>query len=98
MWQPGGVENGRFRAHIPGMQKKPWKLIAHIPGLDGSAGFLEYFIVRNAKQMGAVATLLKARPDLEGVRVEAKGEASQDFLDWLQPEPDGDVFQVMVVS
>jgi hypothetical protein len=78
------------------MQKKPWRLIAHIPGLDGKAGFHEYFIVRDTERMTAVATLLKARPDLGKARIEIKGEASQDFLDWLQP--DSDVFQVMVLS
>jgi hypothetical protein len=80
------------------MQKKPRKLIAHIPGLDGKAGFHEYFIVQDTERMGAVATLVKARPDLVEARIEVKGEASQDFLDWLQPEPGRDVFQIMVLS
>jgi hypothetical protein len=39
------------------MQKKPWKIIAHIPGLDGNAR-LEYFIVREADRVSAIATLL----------------------------------------
>jgi hypothetical protein len=78
------------------MQKKPWKIIAHIPGLDGSPGRHEYFIVREIDRANALATLLRARPDLAEGASEIMGEASQDLLDWLQP--DNDVFQVMVVS
>jgi hypothetical protein len=33
---------------------------------------------------------------LAEARMEAKGEAAQDFLDWIQP--DRDVFSIMVVS
>ena len=76
------------------MQKKPWKLVAHIPGLDGP-GWREYFIVRETERMPAIAALLRARPDLDEARIEVKGEAGQDFLDWL--EPDSDVFSIMVV-
>jgi hypothetical protein len=78
------------------MQKKPWKLIAHIPGLDGKLGSQEYFIVREINQYNAVATLLRVRRDLVQSPIVVKGEAGQGFLDWLQP--DRDVFQVMVVS
>jgi hypothetical protein len=78
------------------MQKKPWKLIARIPGLDGKSGRHEYFIVRESERMAAIARLLRARPDLEEANIEIKGEASESFLDWLQP--DKDVFSIMVVS
>jgi hypothetical protein len=40
--------------------------------------------------------LLKARPDLGEAKIDLKGEASQDILEWLQP--DSDMFQVMVLS
>ena len=46
--------------------------------------------------MSALAALLRARPDLASYAYEFKGEASQDLLDWVQP--DKDVFCVMVVS
>lgn len=91
-----GLDCSPSTAHIGGMQKKPWKLIAHIPGLDGKPGFQEYFIVRDVNRTDSVASLLKARPDLGEANIEVKGEAGQDLLDWLQP--DNDVFQVMVVS
>jgi hypothetical protein len=45
--------------------------------------------------MGAVARLLKVRPDLGEARIEFKGEASRDSIDWLQP--DSGVFQVRAV-
>ena len=78
------------------MQKKPWKLIAYIEGLDGKPGWQEYFLVRDVDRYAAIATLLKGRPDLGNPRVEVKGGASPDFLDWIQP--DKDVFSIMVVS
>jgi hypothetical protein len=46
--------------------------------------------------MSALAALLRARPDLANHSYEFKGEATQDFLDWIQPEKD--VFSIMVVS
>jgi hypothetical protein len=84
------------RRHIAGMPKKLWKIIAHIPGLDGEPGWQEYFVVREVDRVSAIATLLRNRPDLEEAACEVKGEAGPDFLDWLQP--DKDVFSIMVVS
>jgi hypothetical protein len=78
------------------MTKKPWKLIAHIPGLDDKPGWHEYFIVRDSDRMGAKAALLRTLPDLEDANIEIKGEAGEGFLDWLQP--DKDVFSIIVVS
>jgi hypothetical protein len=77
------------------MQKKPWKLIAHIERSDGTPGGQEYFLVRDVDRYAAIATLLKGRPDLGNPRVEVKGGASPDFLDWIQP--DKDVFSIRVV-
>ena len=78
------------------MQKKPWKLIAHIEGPDGKRNCREYFLVKDVDRYAAIATLLRGRPDLANPRVEVKGGASPDFLDWIQP--DKDVFSIMVVS
>jgi len=77
------------------MQKKPWKLVAHIEESDGGPGRQEYFLVRDVDRYAAIATLLKGRPDLGNPRVEVKGGASPDFLDWIQP--DKDVFSIRVV-
>jgi len=82
--------------HMNRMQKPFWKVIASIPGLEGKPDILEYFVVREVDRMPAVAALLKSRPDLGQARIQVKGEAGQDFLDWL--EPDADVFRVMAVS
>jgi hypothetical protein len=90
------MENGRLGAHIGGM-KKPWKIIAYVPGLGGKPGGQEYFIVREADRSSAIATLLQTRPDLgAAATLEVKGEAGQDFLDWLPP--DKDVYSIMVLS
>ena len=78
------------------MQKKPWKLIAHIEKSDGRPGCQEYFLVRDVDRYAAIATLLKGRPDLGNPRVEVKGGASPGFLDWIQP--DKDVFSIRVAS
>ena len=79
-----------------GMQTRAWKLVAHIPGLDGKPGWREYYVVRDTGQMQAVATLIKRRPELADCRIEPRGEASEGFMDWV--EPDNDVFQVVVMS
>ena len=81
--------------HIEGM-KKPWKIIALIPGLDDAPACHEYFIVRATDRHAAMATLRNVRRDLLDVHCEIKGEADQDFLDWLQL--DKNVFSIMVVS
>jgi hypothetical protein len=78
------------------MQRRAWKIIVRVAGLDGKSGWNESFIVKDSDRMSALAAMLRARPDLASYAYEFKGEASQDFLDWVQP--DKDVFQVMVVS
>lgn len=62
--------------------------------IHSGAGRRAYFIVRATDQPSAMATLFQIRPDLAGTTTcEVKGEASQDFLDWLQP--DKDVFSII---
>jgi hypothetical protein len=36
------------------MQKKPWKLISHVPGLDKKPGRKEYYVVRETDQSSAI--------------------------------------------
>ena len=78
------------------MQKKPWKVIAYTEPLGGGPGSQEYFIVRELNPHAAIATLQTIRTDLLDARCEVKGEASADFLDWLQA--DEDVFSITVLS
>jgi hypothetical protein len=78
------------------MQKKPWKIVAYTERLGGGLGSQEYFIVRELNAHAAIATLQTVRTDLLAARCEVKGEASGDFLDWLQP--DEDVFSIVVLS
>jgi hypothetical protein len=78
------------------MQRRAWKIVVSVPGLDGKSGWNEYFIVKDSDRMSARAALLRARPDLASYAYDFKGEASQDLLDWVQP--DKDVFCVMAVS
>jgi hypothetical protein len=77
-------------------KKRPWKIIAYTERLGGGLGSQEYFIVRELNPHAAIATLQTVRTDLLDTRCEVKGEASADFLDWLQV--DEDVFSIMVLS
>jgi hypothetical protein len=93
LWQPGGVEKGRFRAHIIGM-KKAWRIMARMNEPDGCSR--EYFFVQ-APNFGAAIDLLQIkRPDLANAHCENRGEARPEMLDWLQV--DADVFSIMVVK
>jgi hypothetical protein len=94
LWQR--LERDRLWAHISGMQRRAWKIIVRVPGLEGKPGWNEYFVVKDSDRMSALAALLRARPDLASYAHEFQGEASQDFFDWV--EPDKDVFCVMVLS
>jgi len=79
-----------------GSMKKTWKIVARVPAVDEAPGYREYFIVRATDRHDALATLQKARKDLLDIPCEVKGEAGEDFLDWL--EFDKDVFSIIVVS
>ena len=46
------------------MQKKPWKLIAHIEGPDGKPNCREYFLVKDVDRYAAIATYSGAGPTL----------------------------------
>jgi hypothetical protein len=61
------------------MQKKPWKLIAHIEESDGRPGCREYFLVRDVDRYAAIATLLKGRPDLGNLELKSKVARAQTF-------------------
>jgi hypothetical protein len=78
------------------MQKKPWKIIAYTERLGGGPGSQEYFIVSELNAHAALATLQTVRANLLDAHCEVKGEASADFLDWLQA--DDDVFSIVVLS
>jgi hypothetical protein len=82
---------------MAGMQKRPWKIIAHVSGLHVNPGWREYFIVMEADAANALATLRKVRPELLNVLCEVKGLAPQDFLEWVQMDG-GNVYSIMVVS
>ena len=76
------------------MRKKAWKLVARIERSDGRPGSREYFHVREVDPYAGIATPLKGRRDLTNPRVEVKGGASPDFLDWIQPDKDALSFRV----
>jgi hypothetical protein len=68
------------------MQRRAWKIIVRVPGLEGKPGWNEYFVVKDSDRMSALAALLRARPDLVSYAYEFQGEASQDFFDWVEPD------------
>jgi hypothetical protein len=73
-----------------------WKIIATTerPGRD--VHLREYFIVREADRDAAIAALRRNCPDLFDANCEVRGEASQDFLDWL--DKDQDIFCIMSLT
>jgi hypothetical protein len=78
------------------MQKKPWKIIVFTERLGGGPGTREFFIVKAPDAGQAVKVLHIFRPDLGDARIEVKGEAPPEFLDWFGVE--GDVYSIQVLS
>jgi hypothetical protein len=76
---------------------KAWKILAQIPREGDAPPKKEYFLVAMKEQSAALETLLFRRPDLEGAMLVTAGEATADFVDWLDVK-DGQVLSIMVVS
>jgi hypothetical protein len=78
------------------VQKKPWKIIAYTDRLGGGPGSREYFIVRAPDADAAVRLLHIFRTDLADAKIEVRGEARADAVDWLGV--DRDVYSIAVVD
>jgi hypothetical protein len=83
------------RAHIPSMASG-WKIIVEIERLGGGPPLKEYYLVAIPNRTDAIKAL---RERLKAVNPDFKvaGEATPDYLDWLDVRP-GEVFCVMAVS
>jgi hypothetical protein len=73
-----------------------WKIIATTERPGRGVHLREYFIVREADRNAAIAALRRNCPDLFDANCEVRGEASQDFLDWL--DEDQDIFCIMSLT
>jgi len=76
--------------------KKPWQILAHTERLGGGPGSREYFIVRAPDAEAAVRLLHIFRTDLADARIEVRGEAKPETVDWLGV--DKDVYSIAVVD
>jgi hypothetical protein len=57
----------------------------------------EYFLVAMKDQSAALETLRFRRPDLDGAMLLMAGEATPEFVDWLDVK-DGQILSIMVVA
>ena len=76
---------------------KTWKIVALIPRSGDEPPKREYFLVAMQDQTAALATLRFRRPDLEKSVFSVAGEASQQFIDWLDVK-DGQTLSIMVIA
>ncbi len=76
---------------------KAWKILAQIPRMGDAPPQKEYFLVAMKDQSAALATLRFRRPDLESAELIVSGEATPQFVDWLDVK-NGQVLSIMVVS
>jgi hypothetical protein len=78
------------------MHKRPWQIIAHTERLGGGPGSREYFIVQAPDAEAAVRLLHIFRTDLGNARIDLRGEARPEIVDWLGVE--GDVYSIQVLT
>jgi hypothetical protein len=83
-------------AHIEGMHKRPWQILAHTEPLGGAPSSHEYFIVQAPDAEAAVRLLHIFRADLLDARIDLRGEARPEIVDWLGVE--GDVYSIQVLT
>jgi hypothetical protein len=77
---------------------KVWKVISSTERMGGDGPPLkEYFLVAISDQKAALKALRYKRPDVERSELTIVGEASRDYVEWLDVK-DGDVFCVLAVS
>ena len=76
---------------------KAWKIIAQIPREGEAPPKKEYFLVAMKDQSAALETLRFRRPDLDGAMLLMAGEATPEFVDWLDVK-DGQILSIMVVA
>ena len=74
-----------------------WKIITSTARMGGGGPPLkEYFLVAIADRDAALRALRYRRPDVEASTMTVVGEASPDYVEWLDVK-DGDIFCVAAV-
>jgi hypothetical protein len=77
---------------------KVWKVISRTERMGGGGLPLkEYFLVAISDQTTALRALRYRRPDVERSELTIVGEASADYVGWLDVK-DGDILCVLAVS
>jgi hypothetical protein len=73
-----------------------WKIITATKRLGGGPPIKEYFLVAIADRDEAVKALRERRQLLD-VQITVAGQATDEYLEWLDVRP-GEIFCVMAVS
>jgi hypothetical protein len=77
---------------------KVWKIVASTKRMGGGGPPLkEYFLVAIADRDAALAALQYRRPDVEASDIAIVGEASPDYVEWLDLK-DGQILCVSAVT
>jgi hypothetical protein len=77
---------------------KVWKVISSTKRMGGWGPPLkEYFLVAIGDQNTALKSLRQRRPDVAESELTIVGEASPDYVEWLDVK-DGDILCVLAVS
>jgi hypothetical protein len=77
---------------------KVWKVVSLTERMGGGGPPLkEYFLVAIADREAALKALRYRRPDVEASAMTIVGEATPDYVEWLDVK-DGDILCVLAVS
>jgi hypothetical protein len=86
------------KGRILDLMAKVWKVITSTKRMGGGGPPLkEYFLVAIAERNAALAALRDRRPDVAESELSIVGEASPDYVEWLDVK-DGDILCVLAVS
>ncbi len=76
---------------------KSWKIVISTERVGGGPRIVEYFLVAFPDEVAALMALRQRRPDLIGGDFRVDGEASSEFVEWLNME-DGQILNITIVS
>ena len=76
---------------------KAWKIIVSTERIGGGPPLKEYFLVAIPDQVAALIALRQRRPNLIGANFDVLGEASPEFVEWLDVK-DGQILGILAVS
>jgi hypothetical protein len=97
-----GVYPARYALAIQGeggiflLMPTTWKIVVATESVAGGPRTVEYFLVAVPDQVAALIALRQRRPDLIGGDFSVEGEASPEFVEWLNAR-EGQVLSIVVL-